>query len=323
MTIQRRTLIAAGALATSAMVAPRAWGQADITRLVVPFAASGTSDIVARLLAEQAGRLAGRDFVVDNKAGASGAIGLRAVAAAAPDGRTLLLGNISTQAIAPHLHADKGYPGIESFTPIALTGRTTNLIAVHPGTGIRDWAGFVRHMQRAQVPPSYATGSNGGSPHLSFELLRQRMGWAAQHVAYKGAGPMVTDLLGGHVGIGVDNLPALLPHVQRGALIPIAVTSARRWPGAQGIATLAELGVKDYDVSAWFGLFAPAGMPAAQAEPLARAFSQAQATQAVRERFESLGAIVDPLTGEPFAALVRTQYALWRDVIREGGIHGG
>lgn len=322
MTIQRRDFIAACGALAAAGTATGALAQSDTVRLVVPFSSGGTSDIVARLMADQAATLAGRTFVVDNKAGASGAIGLRAVASAAPDGQTLLLGNISTQAIAPHLHADKNYPIIEAFTPIALTGRTTNLIVVHPSTGISDWAGLVQHMQRAKAPVSYATGSNGGSPHLSFELLRQRMGWKAQHIAYKGAGPMITDLLGGHVGIAVDNLPALLPHVQRGALTPIAVTSARRWTGAEQLPTLAELGVKDYDVTAWFGVFGPAGMSAKLVEPLARAFVEAQKTPAVRERFAGLGAVVDPVSGEAFARVVQAQYALWREVIRDGGIRG-
>lgn len=316
----RRAFVAACAAAAALGSTGRALAQADTTRLVVPFSPGGTSDIVARLLAAHAGPLASR-IVVDNKAGASGAIGLRAVAGAPPDGHTLLVGNISTQAIAPHLHADKGYPGIDVFTPLALTGRTTNLIVVHPGTGIRDWADLARHM-RGAVPVSYASGSNGGSPHLSFELLRQRMEWKAEHVAYKGAGPMISDLLAGHVQIGIDNLPALLPHVQRGALTPIAVTSARRWPGAEQIPTLAELGVKDYDVTAWFGVFGPAGMPPAVAEPIARAFADAQKTEPVRERFAALGAVADPLTGEAFARVVKAQYALWRDVIREGGIRG-
>jgi tripartite-type tricarboxylate transporter receptor subunit TctC len=321
MTTNRRAFIAGCAALAAAGGTGPALAQADIVRLVVPFAPGGTSDIVARLLAAHAGPLASR-LVVDNRAGASGAIGLRTVAAASSDGRTLLLGNISTQAIAPHLHADKGYPGLGAFTPVALTGRTTNLIAVHPGTGIRDWADFARHMRRASTPATYATGSNGGSPHLSFELLRQRMGWKAQHVAYKGAGPMIGDLLGGHVQIAIDNLPALLPHVQRGALTPIAVTSARRWPGAEQIPTLAELGVKDYDVTAWFGVFGPAGMSAATADPIARAFVEAQQTEAVRERFAALGAVADPLTGEAFARVLKAQSVLWRDVIREGDIRG-
>ncbi len=318
----RRSFMRAGAALAAVHASRIALAQTDAVRLIVPFATGGTSDIIARLLGVHAANHLGRTIVVENKAGASGAIGLRAVASAPPDGRTLLLGNISTQAIAPHLLADKQYPGIEEFSSLVLTGRTTNLIVVHPSTGIHNWDELRRYMQGAKAPVPYATGSHGGSPHLSFELLRQRMGWQAEHIAYKGAGPMITDVLGGHVKIAVDNLPALLPHVRSGALVAIAVTSAKRWPGAEQIATLAELGVQDYDVTAWFGVFAPAKLPGDLASPIARAFTAAQQDADVRARFAALGAIADPQSGDTFARFVEAQYKLWGAVIKNGNIRG-
>ncbi len=318
--IDRRRFIHSNLALALAQASPLAFAQSDSIRLIVPFATGGTSDIVARLLSGPAAQVLGKTIIVENRAGASGAIGLRAVASAPPDGRTLLLGNIATQAIAPHLLADKQYPGVDEFSPLAMTGRTTNLIVVHPSAGIHNWQGLQRYMQEATTPVPYATGSNGGSPHLSFELLRQRMGWRAEHIAYKGAGPMITDVLGGHVKIAVDNLPALLPHVRAGALNAIAVTSANRWPGAEQIATLSELGVKDYDVTAWFGVFAPATLPPDLAAAVARAFGTAQQEADVRSRFASLGAIADPLSGHAFGQFVREQYKLWGAVIKNGNI---
>ncbi len=318
--IDRRRFLRCSIALAAVPTSSRVLAQTDTIRMIVPFAAGGTSDIVARLLAGPAGQHLGKTIIVENKAGASGAIGLRAVASAPPDGRTLLLGNISTQAIAPNLLDDKQYPGLEEFSALALTGRTTNLIVVHPSTGIRNWQDLQRFMQAATSPVPYATGSHGGSPHLSFELLRQRMGWQAEHVAYKGAGPMITDLLGGHVKIATDNLPTLLPHVRGGALTAIAVTSAKRWPGAEQIPTLAELGVKDYDVTAWFGVFAPAKLAPDLAATTARAFVTAQQDSEVLSRFAKLGAIVDPMSGNAFGQFVSEQHKLWGDVIKKGNI---
>lgn len=289
-------------------------------RLVVPFAPGGTSDIIARTLADAAMRQSSGTFVVENRAGASGSIGLQAVAKATPDGHTLLLGNIATQTIAPHLYEKTGYPTIKDFRALVLTGRTTNAVVVHPDSGIRSFKDLNARLSAPGQAQIYASGSIGGSPHLSFELLKQRLGWNCEHVPYKGAGPMLTDLLGGHIKIAIDNLPTLLPLIKRGAVIPIGITSAQRWPEAKDIATFTELGVADYDVDAWFGLFGPVGLPDALAVRLAEIFRVAQDDHTVREKFATLGARLDPLALDRFAAYVAEENRRWADVIVRAGI---
>lgn len=289
-------------------------------KIIVPFSPGGTSDIICREMADRATRLTGQTFIVENKAGASGAIGLTSVAKASPDGYTLLMGNIATQTIAPHLNAQTSYNTLKDFAPVILTGRTTNVIVVHPSSGIKNFSDLTRKMQSASEKNVYATGANGGSPHLSFELLKQQLNWHAQHVAYKGAGPMIQDLLGGHVSIAVDNLPTLLPYIRRGNLIPIAVTSAQRWPGADEIPTLAELGVSNYDVSSWFGLFAPGQTPSPILNTLAEIFTTVQNDPVVIEKFRNLGARIDLLTLDAFGKYVAAENSRWMQVIKLGNI---
>ncbi|WP_169458038.1 Bug family tripartite tricarboxylate transporter substrate binding protein [Ottowia thiooxydans] len=287
--------------------------------MIVPFAPGGTSDIIARTLAGAAARQTGGVFVVENRAGASGLIGLQAVAKAQTDGRSLLLGNIATQTIAPHLYKKVGYPTIKDFRPLILTGRTTNVVVVHPDNGIRNFKEMDARMRGPQALV-YASGSIGGSPHLSFELLKQRLGWQCEHVPYKGAGPMITDLLGGQVKVAIDNLPTMLPLIRRGAVIPIGITSAQRWSEAKEIPTFSEMGIADYDVDAWFGVFAPRKMPDDVATRFAEIFRTAQEDPAVREKFDGLGARIDPLMLNRFETFIAEEDKRWSEVISRANI---
>lgn len=321
--LSRRNAIRGLAALPFASLAGLAWAQdrlpAGSINLIVPFATGGTSDIIARTLANTAARQTGGIFVVENRAGAAGAIGLKAVVGAPADGRSLLLGNIATQTIAPHLYKKVGYPTVQDFRPLALTGRTTNVVVVHPSSGIRDFKGMDAALKAPQAP-SYGIGSIGGSPHLSFELLKQRRGWTCEYVPYKGAGPMITDLLGGHVKIAIDNLPTMLPLIQRGAVVPIGITSGQRWSEAKDIPTFTELGIADYDVDAWFGVFAPKGLPDGLAAKYADVFRAAQEEPEVRDKFKTLGARIDTMVLDRFAAFVNDENKRWSEVIQKANI---
>ena len=284
-------------------------------RIIVPFAPGGTSDIVARLLAQGAGPHLPAGALVENKPGAAGNIGTAEVARAQPDGTTLVQCTIGTCGANPALYANPGYDLAKSFAPVILTGAVRNVMAVRPGLPAQDLAG-VLELARRRDGLSFGSSGVGASNHLTPELLRGRLGLQWVHVPYRGSGPAITDLIGGRIDVFFDNLPSILPHIRAGSVRAIAAVSAERIPELPDVPTFAEAGIPGIVIDSWFGFLAPAGTPPAAIARLNSAFNAALADPAIRRRLEE--AAVVPLGGPPerLEAHMRAEVARWSEVVR-------
>lgn len=313
-------LLAAAALMPLAAAAQDQAYPARPVRIIVPYPPGGTTDILARLVAARLTDALKQGFVVENRAGASGSIGSQAVAKAPPDGYTLLMGTLSSHGINTALQKALPYDPVRDFAQITIVAATPNVIAVHPGVPARNLGELLALARANPGKVSYGSTSHGGSPHLSAELLKAMAKVDMVHVPYKGAGPMLTDLMGGQIQVGFDNLPSTIAHIRSGKLRGIAVTTATRWPGAPELPTVAESGVPGYEVSGWFGLFAPAGTPPAVVSLIHQTVVAALKQPEVAKQLAELGA--DPVgnTPEEFRRQVEAEVRKWRGVVEAAGI---
>ena len=289
-------------------------------RLIVPYPAGGTTDIIARVAAQQLSERLKQPFVVENKAGANGAIGSVEVARAPADGYTLLMGTASTHGINSAVYKSLPYDAVKDFAPVTIVASTPNIIAVHPSVSAKNLQELLALAKAQPGKLNYGSTSLGGSPHMSAELLKMMAGVDMVHVPYKGAAPMLTDLMGGQVQIGFDNLPSTINFVRSGKVRAIAVTTPQRWPGAPEIPTVAESGLPGYEVSGWFGLLAPAGTPPAVLATIQQALSEAVKQPEVNKQMLELGAQPVANTPDAFAKLVQADVAKWRDVVKTTGV---
>lgn len=313
--IPRRAVLATALLSTPTL-AQSPWPSRPV-RIIVGFPAGGTTDILGRIAAQILQEELGQPCVVENRPGAGSNIAAQAVLRSPPDGYTLLLGSPGTNAINPHLYSNAGYDPLTDFLPISQIAEVPNLIAAHPGLGVRDAAGLIELAKRRRL--SYGETSIGGSTHLAAELFRLMAGIEATHVPYRGSAPMMTDLLPGRIDFGTDNLPSILPHVRSGALVAIGVTSAGRWATAREIPAIAET-LPGYEVTAWFGLVAPRGTPP---EVIARANAALRAGLGKPDhvsRLQELGAAPIPGSPEEYQARNVQQFARLGELIRQVGI---
>nr|WP_259652232.1 tripartite tricarboxylate transporter substrate binding protein [Variovorax sp. UMC13] len=289
-------------------------------RLIVPYPAGGTTDIIARVAAQQLGERLKQPFVVENKGGANGAIGSAEVARSPADGYTLLMGTASTHGINSAVYKTLPYDAVKDFAPVTIVASTPNIIAVHPSVPAKNLQELLALAKAQPGKLNYGSTSLGGSPHMSAELLKMMAHVDMLHVPYKGAAPMLTDLMGGQVQVGFDNLPSTINFVRSGKVRAIAVTTAQRWPGAPEIPTVAESGVPGYEVSGWFGLLAPAGTPPAVLKTIQQAIAEAVKQPEVNKQMLDLGALPVANTPEAFAALVQADVAKWREVVKSTGV---
>lgn len=312
----RRWLLTFGALL---LLVPAA-GAADLperpVRIIVPFPPGGTSDIVARVLAEAAGPLLPRGVVVENRGGAGGNIGAAEAARGAADGTVLLQCAFGPCGANPALYANPGYDLLRDFAPVILSGAVRNVMAVRrdlPASNVQEFLA----MARAR-PGTISFGSSGvgASNHLGPELLRSVTGIEMTHVPYRGSGPAITDLVATRIDVFFDNLPSILPHIRAGTVRALAAVSAERLPELPDLSTFAEQGVQGMAIDSWFGFLAPARTPPAAIAALNAAFSRALADPVVRARMGELG--VAPLGGSPeqMGAHVRAEVARWAEVVQ-------
>src|SRR5690606_31432420 len=266
------------------------WPARPIT-LIVPFPPGGTTDLLARLVAREAGDRLKQNIVVENRPGAGGGIGAAAVARAQPDGYTLVMGTLGTQVTNQFLYAQMPYDSARDFTPVTLVANTPNVLLVNPKLGISSVAQLLDQARSAPGALNFASTSMGGSPHLSGELFNSMAKVDIRHVPYKGSSPAMTDLLGGQVQMMIDNLPSAMGQIQAGTVRALAVTTPERVPLLPDVPTVAEAGLPGYEVNAWFGLLAPAGTPGAVTERIHAAVADALAHPAIHKQVEALGAI--------------------------------
>jgi tripartite-type tricarboxylate transporter receptor subunit TctC len=288
-------------------------------RLVVPFPAGGPTDIVARPLAQMLGEALKTSVFVDNRGGAGGAIGADIVAKSQPDGFTLLMATVGTHAINPTLYKKLPYDPVKDFTPIALVAAAPVAIVVHPSQKATDVASLIAVAKSASPQLSYGTAGNGTPGHLTGEMFKAATGIDLQHVPYKGSAPAVTDLLGGQIQMMFDPLQSVLQHVQSGKLRPIAITSQARSSALPNVPTVAESGYKDFETTAWWGVYAPAGLPAQQAAQLAAEIEKIVRSQAFRDTLGPLGVTPMPITLQAFAEFQAKEAAKWGKAVRDSG----
>jgi tripartite-type tricarboxylate transporter receptor subunit TctC len=289
-------------------------------RVIVPFPPGGTTDIVARLVADRLGSTLGQPAVIENRGGAGGAIGASEIARAAPDGYTLGLATVSTHGVNPAINPKLPYDAERDFTPISNLASVPNVVSANPSTGIADLKALIEKAKASPGKITYASAGNGSLSHMLGELFKSSTGTDLLHVPYKGVGPALNDTLGGQVNILFDNLPSSLPHIQSGKLRALAVSSPSRLDFLPDVPTFAEAGVPQLNDPSWFGLVGPAKLPPAVVSRVHQAVAQALATPDVRERMRQAGAVAAGNTPEQFAAQIRTEVERHRRVAAERGI---
>ncbi|MDP9877883.1 tripartite-type tricarboxylate transporter receptor subunit TctC [Variovorax boronicumulans] len=318
----RRALLAGGAATLLCALRPRAFAQAfprKPLRLIVPFPAGGGTDAMARALGDALSRDLGQPVVVDNKSGAGTVIGNDAAAKSPPDGHTLLL-NTSAIAIVPSLHPKLPYPTRTAFSPVVLLGRAPNVAIVRPDSPLRSAADFVAKARAHPGRMSYGSAGNGTSTHLAAELLKSSAQLFVTHVPYRGAAPVINDVLAGQIDLAFGTLPSVAPMLTGGKLRALAVTSAQRSPLLPDVPTFAESGVTGYDADVWYGIFVPGATPPAVVEQLYAAVRRAAQTEGFKRRAAAEGLALTLDGPLETARIVRAEEAKWRHVIKTQSI---
>ena len=319
-------LLALGLGATGTAYAQASPWPAKPVRIVVPFAAGGTTDILARAIAPELGKAFGQQFIVDNRGGAGGNIGAELVARSAPDGYTLLMGTVGTHGINRALYKQLPYDPIKDFAPVTLVASVPNVMVMNTekarSLAINTVQDFIRYAQANPGKLNMASSGNGTSIHLAGELFKSMTGTYMLHMPYRGSAPALLDMVGGNMDVMFDNLPSSMAHIKGGKLKALAVTSAKRSTALPDVPTVEEAGgpaLKGFEASSWFGLLAPAGTPADIVQRVQQEVAKALATPAVKERLLSQGAIPGGNTSAEFASLIDREHRKWAQVVKASG----
>ena len=310
--------LGAGLLAAApAAIAQAAYPTKTIT-VIVPFPAGGTTDILARIVAQYMSTALGQAVIVDNRAGAGGNIGGQTAARAPADGYTLFMGTVGTHAINASLYKKMPFDPIKDFAPLTRVAMVPNLLVANPSQPFKTVPELIAYAKANPGKVTYGSSGNGSSIHLSGELFKSMTKVDMTHVPYKGSAPAVSDLLGGQIAVMFDNMPSALPHVKSGKLRAIAVTSAKRSPELPNVPTVGE-SVPGYEATSWFGMFAPAGTPPDIVAKLNAVIVKALADPEVRKKISEQGAEPYPETPKEFAAFIQKESAKWGKVVRDSG----
>ena len=286
-------------------------------RYIVPVAAGGGSDFVGRTVCERWGKLLNQTFVVDNIGGAGGAIACQATAKAAPDGYTLMQGYVATHGTSPATRSKLPYDAIKDFTPVGMIGGTPNVLVVNPDLPLHTVAQFVDYLRRNPARVSYGSAGVGSLTHLTMELFKQAAGVFAVHIPYRGIAPAFIDLIGGQTQAMFPGLAAALPHIRSGKVRAIAVTGNARHPVLKEVPTLIEAGYKGFDAVQWYGVVAPAGLPAALLKTLNDTLGTVLAGPDLRDKLSAEAVEPTPMSPEAFGQFIRTDIARWTRIARE------
>jgi len=316
--MQYRYLVVASLLAAALVPLQSANAQTYPNRsikLQVPFAPGGTTDIIARVIAEPLAKALGQSVVVENKAGGGGVVGANETAKSAPDGYSLGIATVSTVASNPAINPKTPYNPLTDFTPIINIAATPNIIAVHPGFPAKDYKGFVAELKKHPGQHSYASSGTGGIGHMQMELYKNLVGVFVTHIPYRGAGPALNDTVAGQVPIMFDNLPSTLPYIAANRLVPIVVAAPQRLSQLPNTPTFKEVGLEPVNRMAFYGIYGPKGLPKEVVDKVNAAVRKALEDPAVKKRIEDTGSIVLGNTPEEFAEQIRAEFSVYKKVV--------
>jgi tripartite-type tricarboxylate transporter receptor subunit TctC len=291
-----------------------------VIRIVVPLAAGGVTDTVARTLAERLQRALGQPVVIENRTGGGGAVGAEAVARSPADGYTLLMGTVSSNAINASLYRNLRYDNIKDFAPISLVASGPNMLVVHPSVPATTTAELIKFLKANPGKYSYGSAGVGTSTHLLTELFKQMTGTDVTHVPYRGSGPMMTDMIAGVVQMSFDNMPTALAQVRAGNLRALGVTSSERWPTLPDVPTISET-LPGFSGVSWQGLFAPVGVPEPILEKLSSETRKILLDPDLMKQFLELGTRASGNTRAEFAAFVKSETSRWAEMVKAAGAH--
>jgi tripartite-type tricarboxylate transporter receptor subunit TctC len=318
--LNRRALLAgAGSTVLAAATASAQSFPSKPITLVVPFPAGSTTDLVGRILSDELAKATGQTVVIDNRGGAGGGVGSEMVARAAPDGYTLLMGTIGTHSINPAVYPKLNYDPVTDFAPVIQFGTAPNVLVVNPDLPINNLKGLIDYIRARPGKVNYASSGNGTSNHLSGAMFAARNNLTATHVPYRGGAQAITDLMRGEVQFMFYHYLPLLPHIAEGKLRALAITSANRIDALPDVPTMAQAGMNDFEVSAWFAVYAPAKTPPDIVGTLNTIILNIIRSPEVRASLQKQG--VDPVAGSPadLARLMDSEIARWNKAVEQAG----